>query len=132
MSPAGFGPTIALAGGHALLVLLATLAAGAFGAVARSLTIARAPRRGVDVVNIVGTLLLAVTVALHGREMIDDGVVVIVGLGFCGAFTTFSGWMAALVVAGERRPILGPLRRASGPLGLGVGVTVVTFVLLGG
>ncbi len=48
---------------------------------------------GTGVVNILGTVLFAALVALHQKAMVSSELVFVIGVGFAGAFTTFSTWM---------------------------------------
>jgi fluoride ion exporter CrcB/FEX len=121
--------------GATLLVVLATLAAGALGAVVRAAAVARAPRAGTTVVNLAGTLLLALVLVAHGRGAVGGGVAVVVGVGLSGSLTTFSGWIALLVARIEQRPsavvptvVLDLLL----PLLAGVAITVLVFATLAG
>ncbi|MGF9698396.1 MULTISPECIES: fluoride efflux transporter CrcB [Paenibacillus] len=45
---------------------------------------------GTWIINISGSLLLGLLYGWHQSEMISDGIWVVWGTGFCGAFTTFS------------------------------------------
>ncbi|MCM3691350.1 fluoride efflux transporter CrcB [Neobacillus niacini] len=45
---------------------------------------------GTWVINITGSLLLGLLANLHQSNDINDGVWLFVGVGFCGAYTTFS------------------------------------------
>jgi len=77
---------------------LAIVGAGALGALARAALSravqARWPRRGAGtlVVNLLGATALGAWLGAGAR--IDDALLAIVGMGFLGAFTTFSTWMA--------------------------------------
>ena len=65
---------------------------------------------GTGLVNIIGTLLLAVLIALHQTGAVSSQVVFVLGVGFSGAFTTFSTWMVettqVLETGGSRRFIV--------------------------
>ncbi|MFK0523938.1 fluoride efflux transporter CrcB [Paenibacillus illinoisensis] len=45
---------------------------------------------GTWIINISGSLLLGLLYGWHQSEMISDGLWVVWGTGFCGAYTTFS------------------------------------------
>jgi CrcB protein len=63
---------------------------GVLGALARHLVGQRVEGEAMDTlaVNVLGSLLLGFVVAAP----VDGGVVLLVGTGFCGAFTTFSSF----------------------------------------
>ncbi len=48
---------------------------------------------GTAAVNLVGAFILGLAVALAGRGVITHDALLLVGTGFCGALTTFSGFM---------------------------------------
>lgn len=83
------------------------LVAGAAGAVARHLVhqafgdSVSVVHRGTLVVNIVGSGLLGVLVGLGATGRISESVVAIAGAGFCGGFTTFSGFAVNTVRVAE-------------------------------
>jgi fluoride ion exporter CrcB/FEX len=121
--------------GATLLVILATLAAGSLGAFVRAAVVARAPRAGTTVVNLAGTLLLALVLVAQARGAVGDEVAVVLGVGLSGSLTTFSGWIALLVARIEQRPsaavptvVLDLLL----PLLAGVAITVLVFATLAG
>ncbi len=80
-----------------LATFLAIVAAGALGAVARAAVSdavqRRWPRRGAGtlVVNLLGAAALGAWLGLG--ERVEGALLVVVGTGFLGAFTTFSTWM---------------------------------------
>lgn len=76
----------------ALLVLVP--AAGALGAVVRALVLARVPRAGLHLVNVLGTLALALSGTAASQAVLAPWATAAIGIGFAGALTTFSGWMA--------------------------------------
>ncbi|MCM3668715.1 fluoride efflux transporter CrcB [Mesobacillus maritimus] len=45
---------------------------------------------GTWVINVTGSLLLGILFNLHNKGMIADSLFWLVGIGFCGAYTTFS------------------------------------------
>ena len=72
---------------------------GATGAVARHLVgIAVRSQWSIFMVNAAGTLLLGVLLGAAA----DDGTALLVGVGFCGAFTTFSSFTVETVTTAER------------------------------
>lgn len=82
------------------MTVLAILAAGGLGAWLRyeisgwiqSRTGSALPL-GTAAVNILGTFLFAALVALHQKAAVSSELVLVIGVGFAGAFTTFSTWM---------------------------------------
>jgi CrcB protein len=123
-----------------LVIVVATLVAGALGALARvGLTAALVARRGrasarswgTAGVNLAGTALVAALVAAQGR--LPDALVVVLGVGFAGAFTTHAGWVVdavRLAGAGERawsRTILVELV-AQALAGVGLAWTILRLV----
>lgn len=108
-----------------------TLLAGALGAVVRAAVVAALPRTGTGLVNVVGTLVLAACWALTGAGRLAPGVAAVVGLGFAGALTTFSGWVARVDDGLAEAPVRTLAGEVLLPLAVGVVVTVAAFVALG-
>lgn len=80
----------------ALSLVVGTALAGAVGAVVRDLVVrgagpsgGPARARAVAAVNLLGTAVLAALQVLP----LDAGVRLVLGVGFCGALTTFSTWV---------------------------------------
>ncbi len=105
---------------------------GVAGAMARHLVRTRVERDGVDTlaVNVAGSFLLGVVVTARAGDPADP-LVLAVGTGFCGAFTTFSSFAVETVRLAENgRPreavanALGTLVAAL--LAVGVGAAVAT------
>ena len=113
------------------LTVVATLAAGALGAVLRAALVARAPRAGTTAVNLAGTALLAAVVLAHGRGMLDVGAAVVLGVGLSGSLTTFSGWMAVLAEGFADRPLRTLVVDLLLPTLTAVGLTVLVFAVVG-
>jgi len=114
-----------------LTTVLATLVAGASGALIRSALVARAPRVGTAVVNVVGTAVLAAVLVASGRGSLGVAAAVVLGVGLSGSLTTFSGWMAVLADGFARRPVATLLLDLLLPLAVAVGLTVAAFALTG-
>jgi CrcB protein len=116
--------------------LLGILGAGAAGAMLRGALVARRPVGGTHTANLAGTLLLAATLVARDRGVVGDVLAAIVGIGFCGALTTFSGWMAVLDstlrAARPRAMLRAALRDVVAPLVAGVLLTVLVFAMLSG
>jgi fluoride exporter len=120
------------------LVFVGAVVAGAFGAVLRAEIVDASQRRlpgaagrarGTAAVNLLGTLLLAVILAIDLMVGIDAAVLIIVGIGLCGSVTTFSGW----VVDAVRRSSSAPLRAVGQDVVLQalVGIGLVVVILRG-
>jgi fluoride exporter len=70
---------------------------GAFGAICRyylGLAVTRKAKSpfplGTWIINITGSFFLGLIFNLHLNGVVDDWVMWLVGIGFCGAYTTFS------------------------------------------
>jgi fluoride ion exporter CrcB/FEX len=113
-----------------LLTVLATLVAGAGGAVVRAALVERSARAGTTIANLAGTLVLTLVLVAHGRSAIGDGVAVVLGVGFSGSLTTFSGWMAVLADGLVRRPVRTVVVDLLLPLLAAVGLTVLVFAVV--
>lgn len=90
------------------MIVLAVLVTSGLGAVARYGLAGIVQRRsdstrpwGTALVNVGGALLLGVATGLHAAGRIDADVLVVLGMGFLGGFTTFSTWMVESVLLGE-------------------------------
>lgn len=113
-----------------VLTLLATLAAGAAGAVVRAALTVRSPRLGTAAANVTGTALLALLLVALERGAIADEVAVVLGVGLSGSLTTFSGWIALLADGLLDRPMRTLLVDLLLPLLVAVGVTVLAFAVV--
>lgn len=71
---------------------LALAAGGFLGSISRYLISTKVEPFGIGtfIVNVTGSILLALTVKLYMLGVISELVLYAVGIGFCGAFTTFS------------------------------------------
>ncbi len=117
--------------GSVLGVLIATSAAGALGAVVRAALVARTPRAGTAIVNVVGSAGLALILVAYGRGTLSVAAAVVLGVGLSGSLTTFSGWMAVLAAGFARRPVVTLLVDLLLPLTISVALTVAVFAVLG-
>jgi len=115
-----------------LATVAATLAAGAIGAVVRAAVTVRAPRAGTTLVNLAGTLLLALVLVAKAQGTIGTGAAVVLGVGLSGSLTTFSGWMAIVADGLERRPVRTVVLDVLLPVLAAAALTVVVFAVLGG
>ncbi|MCX5094198.1 fluoride efflux transporter CrcB [Streptomyces sp. NBC_00365] len=92
-----------------MITLLAVGAAAAVGAVARYVLDQyvqyRRPGlfpRGTWLINITGSYVLGIVMGLGARHGLSDQAVHIAGVGFCGAYTTFSTFSYELVHLREK------------------------------
>ena len=113
-----------------VLTLLATLAAGAVGAVVRAALTTRTPRLGTAAANVTGTALLALVLLALDRGAIAAEAAVVLGVGLSGSLTTFSGWIALLADGLQDRPVRTLLIDGLLPLLVAVGVTVLAFAVV--
>lgn len=110
------------------VTLALTVAAGAVGAALRAVVAERAPRVGIHAVNVAGTVVLALIVRAVDRGTLGAAAAVILGVGFAGALTTFSGWVGLVV---ERTRTVGRVRAAAvdvvAPTALATVLTIAMF-----
>lgn len=116
---------------NAMWVVVFTLAAGSVATVLRFLLVRSAPVLGVHGVNVAGTVLLAAVVALLNRGALNWQVAVVVGVGFCGALTTFSTWITLIDERRRAHPWRTIIVDVVVPSVAAVGLTVITFIALG-
>ena len=118
--------------GVQLAAVVATVVAGAVGAVVRAAVVARAPRAGTAAVNVTGTLLLAGVLAAVDRGLLGGAAALVLGVGLSGSLTTFSGWVALVDDGLRARPARTVAVDVVLPLLVAVGVTVLVFATWGG
>lgn len=100
---------------------------GAAGAVVRhSVGSVIESRNSVISVNLVGSFILGIVLGIPGAST----VTVLVGVGFCGGFTTFSSFTVETVVTAESGEILPAIRFALTNLIGGVGALILGSVLI--
>lgn len=100
-------------------------AGGAIGAAARY-AVGRFTRRTVFVVNVIGSLLLGVILS----AAVGDSAALVLGVGACGSFTTFSSFALETVTRAEERPFEA-VGYAAGTLVVAVGAFLVGGHLAG-
>lgn len=76
-------------------------------------------------VNVLGSLALGITMAAVQRLGLGSGLVLLVGIGFCGAFTT----MSSLAYESANLMNAGMLITAAADLGLNVGASVMAIFI---
>lgn len=113
-----------------VLTVIATLAAGGLGAVLRALAVTRAPRSGTALVNLTGTLLLALVIVAHDAGRIGGAGALVLGVGLSGSLTTFSGWVALLADGFTERPLRTLILELVSPVIAAVGLVVLAFAVV--
>jgi len=105
------------------------LLGGAIGAPLRYLTDLYVQSRrdsvmpwGTFIVNVVGSLVLGVTMALAGSLTLPSWVLPLVATGFCGALTTFSTFGYETIRLLEEGSTFAAATNSLGSLGVGLGV----------
>ena len=95
-----------------MTALLAVAAGGALGAVGRYVVIARIGHwagtgfpYGTIAVNIAGSFLLGMVVALTAGRVIGNDVLIFLGIGVLGGFTTFSTFALDVAYLAGRRAV---------------------------
>lgn len=114
--------------------------AGSCGAVARHLLVQVGARHGamgraaaIAACNLAGSLVLAGLVALDTGDHLGGPLRLVAGSGFCGALTTFSGWVVEAVMTrrrGERGLLVVAGLDLVGQLLMGVGLAYVLLRLV--
>lgn len=100
---------------------------GAAGAVARhSVGSVIESRNSVISVNLIGSFVLGIVLGIPGAST----VMILVGVGFCGGFTTFSSFTVETVVTAESGEILLATRFALTNLIGGVGALILGSVVV--
>ena len=109
-----------------MLTLAVALAAGG-GAVARSLTDHAVHRRlgrrlpyGTFVVNTTGALLLGLLTGWSLHHGLDRDVLVVLGAGFAGGYTTLSTWAWESLALAEAGQVRGAVLNVAGTFALGL------------
>ncbi|MEU2582472.1 fluoride efflux transporter CrcB [Streptomyces avermitilis] len=122
-----------------IVTLLAVGAAAAVGAVARytldQYMQYRSPGlfpRGTWLINITGSFVLGLLMGLGARHGLPEQVVPIAGVGFCGAYTTFSTFSYELVHLREKGQVTksllyGASSLTAGLLAAAAGLAIESF-----
>lgn len=110
-----------------IITLLAVGAAAAVGAVARYVLDQyvryRSPGlfpRGTWLINITGSFVLGIVQGLGARHGLPEQAVPIAGVGFCGAYTTFSTFSYELVHLCEKGQVRNSLLYGASSLAVGL------------
>ncbi|MFD8815044.1 fluoride efflux transporter CrcB [Streptomyces sp. NPDC059627] len=119
-----------------MIILLAVAAAAAVGAVARYVLDQyvqyRSPGafpRGTWLINVTGSFVLGLLVGLGARHALPEQVVTIGGIGFCGAYTTFSTFSYELVHLREKGQIGKSLLYAVSSIAVGLAAAAAALAI---
>ncbi|MEU9152487.1 fluoride efflux transporter CrcB [Streptomyces sp. NPDC048417] len=119
-----------------MITLLAVGAAAAVGAVARYVLDQyvqyRSPGafpRGTWLINVTGSFVLGLLVGLGARHALPQQVVVIAGVGFCGAYTTFSTFSYELVHLCEKGQVGKSLMYAVSSIAVGLAAAAAALAV---
>ena len=116
---------------NSLQLFVCILLAGSIGSVLRAFVIALLPRTGLDLVNVLGTLLLAVVVASVGDGRLAEEVAAVLGIGLAGSLTTFSAWIAAIEASAGSGGWVRTIIRGAAVVALCIALTILSFVVVG-
>ncbi|WP_042222616.1 fluoride efflux transporter CrcB [Oceanobacillus manasiensis] len=113
-----------------MMVLVAI--GGFFGAILRFMIALHINKRlvGTWIVNITGSVLLAYLFHLHQQENISDGIWAIAGIGFCGAFTTFSTFGNETIMLIQENKYKQAVRYVVSSLVISIGSAAIVLHLL--
>jgi CrcB protein len=117
----------------AVLLVAVGAAVGALGRFAAESLMQRDGERfpwGTFAVNVVGSFILGVTLAAEREQLVSTSVLVLVGTGFCGALTTFSGFAYRIEAELRRRQWRLAATYALGSLAVGIGAAAVGYGLI--
>ncbi|MEU8684470.1 fluoride efflux transporter CrcB [Streptomyces sp. NPDC048611] len=119
-----------------MITLLAVAAAAAAGAVARHVVDQYAQHRspgvfprGIWLINVSGSFVLGLLVGLGARHGLPAQLLTIVGVGFCGAYTTFSTFSYELVRLCEKGQVRASLWYAVASLAAGLAAAAAGAVI---
>ncbi len=76
---------------------------------------------GTFAVNVAGSFVLGLVAGLAAHHGLSSSATAILGIGFCGGFTTFSTWMWETLALAESGAILEAGLNALGTLAVGLG-----------
>ena len=118
------------------MTVVALAAAGAVGALARFLVDRAVERRtrsilpiGTFVVNAAGSLMLGIVVGLVPGDLAAQPAALIVGVGFCGAFTTFSTFAVETLRLSEDDSARHGAAYALGSVAVGLAAAAVGLII---
>ncbi|MFE4963306.1 fluoride efflux transporter CrcB [Streptomyces sp. NPDC056660] len=119
-----------------MILLLAVAAAAAVGAVARYVLDQYVQYRlpgtfplGTWLINVTGSFVLGLLVGLGARHALPEQVVAIGGVGFCGAYTTFSTFSYQLVHLREKGQVGKSLLYAVSSIAVGLAAAAAALAL---
>jgi fluoride exporter len=75
---------------------------------------------GTWVINLTGSLILGMLFALHNREALTDEIWWLLGVGFCGAYTTFSTFGYEVQQLIEKKHVIAAAIYMLSSIGLGL------------
>lgn len=117
-----------------MTTVLLVLAGGAVGAPLRYVTDRLVQRRhgqgfpwGTLIVNVAGSLVLGVLLALAAAGLLPGWVTTLVGVGFCGALTTFSTFSLDTLRLVENGAPLGAVLNVAANLAAGLAAATVGY-----
>ena len=85
---------------------------------------------GTFAVNVVGSLILGVTLAAEREQLVSTNVLLLMGTGFCGALTTFSGFAYRIEAELRRRQWRLAAAYAAGSLVVGIGAAALGYGMI--
>lgn len=120
-----------------MLLALGVALAGSAGAVSRLLVDAWMRGRGTAgalpwgtaAVNVSGTLLVGLLVGAARADRLSSAALVVLGTGFCAAYTTFSTWMVETVTLLQERRLRAALGNVIGPAAAGAAALAAGLAL---
>lgn len=85
---------------------------------------------GTFAVNVVGSFILGLTLAAEREQLVSSNFLLVVGTGFCGALTTFSGFAYRIEAELRRRQWRLAAAYAMGSVAVGLAAAAVGYGLI--
>lgn len=85
---------------------------------------------GTFAVNVVGSFILGLTLAAEREQLVSPNLLLVVGAGFCGALTTFSGFAYRIEAELRRRQWRLAAAYAMGSVAVGLAAAAVGYGLI--